>query len=66
QQGAAVGEFGDCQFTCFPDCQSSLSQDSAKNHEKGGFTALFHGCQERVVRDVGNIDQLNSPAIFDG
>lgn len=34
--------------------------------KKGGSTALFHACQERVVRDVGNIDQLNSPAIFDG
>lgn len=23
--------FGDCQFTCVPDCQSSLSRDNAKN-----------------------------------
>nr|QLG05002.1 hypothetical protein [Pseudomonas aeruginosa] len=25
------GVFGDCQFTCFPDCQLALPPDSAKN-----------------------------------
>ncbi len=28
------GVFGDCQFTCFPDCQLALPPDSAKNHKK--------------------------------
>ena len=25
------GVFGDCQFTCFPDCQLALPPESAKN-----------------------------------
>ncbi|MBV5724071.1 hypothetical protein KUT37_23020, partial [Pseudomonas aeruginosa] len=25
------GVFGDCQFTCFPVCQSALPHDPAKN-----------------------------------
>ena len=28
------GVFGDCQFTCFPDCQLALPPDSAKNLKK--------------------------------
>nr|QLG05013.1 hypothetical protein [Pseudomonas aeruginosa] len=28
------GVFGDCQFTCFPDCQLALPPDSAKNQKK--------------------------------
>ena len=31
------GVFGDCQFTCFPDCQLALPPDSAKN-------PFFFGC----------------------
>jgi len=27
--------FGDCQFTCFPDCQLALPPESAKNQKKG-------------------------------
>ena len=36
------GVFGDCQFTCFPDCQLALPPESAKN--------LFYS--ESVMQDV--------------
>ncbi len=29
------GVFGDCQFTCFPDCQLALPPESAKNLSYG-------------------------------
>src|SRR5690606_15672891 len=34
-RGQVKGVFGDCQFTCFPDCQLALSPDPAMN-QKGG------------------------------
>src|SRR5690606_42099685 len=33
-RGQVKGVFGDCQFTCFPDCQLALSPDPAMNHKK--------------------------------
>src|SRR5690554_1120746 len=30
-RGQVKGVFGDCQFTCFPDCQLALSPDPAMN-----------------------------------
>ena len=30
------GVFGDCQFTCFPDCQLALPPESAKNLKEWG------------------------------
>ncbi|WP_216355876.1 hypothetical protein, partial [Stutzerimonas stutzeri] len=36
------GVFGDCQFTCFPDCQLALPPESAKN--------LFFGGQRYPVK----------------
>src|SRR5690606_4363252 len=33
-RGQVKGVFGDCQFTCFPDCQLALSPDPAMNQIK--------------------------------
>jgi hypothetical protein len=41
------GVFGDCQFTCFPDCQLALPPESAKNLLFGYF---FLARQEKVTR----------------
>ncbi|MGI0987219.1 hypothetical protein ACRCQU_19645, partial [Pseudomonas aeruginosa] len=41
QQGQVIGVFGDCQFTCFPDCQLALPQYSAKNLKKGHLRVAF-------------------------
>ena len=34
--------FGDCQFTCVPDCQSSLSRDNAKNQIKAALSKPWY------------------------
>src|SRR5690606_7808731 len=34
-RGQVKGVFGDCQCTCFPDCQLALSPDPAMNQKNG-------------------------------
>jgi len=38
------GVFGDCQFTCFPDCQLALPPESAKNLFLAITLGLMVGC----------------------
>nr|QLG05154.1 hypothetical protein [Pseudomonas aeruginosa] len=40
------GVFGDCQFTCFPDCQLALPPDSAKN------LIFVTACWESYIEDL--------------
>src|SRR5690606_35806884 len=42
-RGQVKGVFGDCQFTCFPDCQLALSPDPAMNLFFPRFRALHPG-----------------------
>src|SRR5690554_1613688 len=49
-RGQVKGVFGDCQFTCFPDCQLALSPDPAMNHFFDGAAPCSNSqCREAVA-----------------
>ncbi|WP_218570803.1 hypothetical protein, partial [Pseudomonas sp. SJZ079] len=71
QQGAGAGVFGDCQFTCIPDCQSSLPRDNAKNQKKGlcpsnVLAAAFVGWAVQVMVGYGATDRVTANSLVPG
>lgn len=49
--------FGDCQFTCFPVCQSALPHDPAKNQKKY-LSDLIEKLNNAFGKEITDTDQV--------